>query len=580
MDKAVHALTGLSVKPYGRGLGRICPSVLSGFIGLVVAMPVVAGFLATLSLALGYLPALGGHAFTLAPFRSLFAYPGLWSSLWLTLSTGVTATVLALVLASAIAAVLHDRLRTFSDGLLVPFLAVPHAAVAIGLVFVLAPSGWLARLASPWLTGWRTPPAVAFVNDAHGVALVLGLLIKEVPYLLLVLLAAFDQIPIVASLKVARSLGYGRTIGWVKVVFPLAYRQIRGPLILVLAYSLSVVDMAVILGPSNPPTLAVLAFRWFSAPDLGSIFQASAAAILLFGLVGAAGLLLQLVGLLLGSLGQIWLARGGRGAAGSVALGFVATAALAPFCLGCLALLSLVLWSFAGNWRFPDLLPSTWRLSSWSHLDSLAEPFANSLGIAVIVTIGGLVLVIAWFECDDHCGRRLTPRLPRLAYVPLFLPQIAFVFGLQIPLLWLGFEGTRLAVAWAHLVFVVPYMMITLAEPWRALDPRFARAARALGATKARTFFMVKLPLLLRPLLVTGAVGFAVSFNQYLASLFPGAGHVPTLTSEAVALASGADRRVVALYAVLLALPPMTLYGLALIIPALRTPRRQGANRR
>ncbi len=34
-----------------------------------------------------------------------------------------------------------------------PLLAVPHLATAVGLAFLIAPSGWLARLAAPW------PPA-------------------------------------------------------------------------------------------------------------------------------------------------------------------------------------------------------------------------------------------------------------------------------------------------------------------------------------------------------------------------------------------------------------------------------------
>ena len=49
---------------------------------------------------------------------------------------------------------------------MLPFLlAVPHLASAIGTAFLLAPSGWLARLASPWLTGWERPPDLLTVND-------------------------------------------------------------------------------------------------------------------------------------------------------------------------------------------------------------------------------------------------------------------------------------------------------------------------------------------------------------------------------------------------------------------------------
>lgn len=93
--------------------------------------------------------------------------------------------------------------------MLTPFLAAPHAAIAIGLAFVLAPSGWIARvLALPF--GWDRPPDLASVNDPWGLALILGLMVKEVPFLLLVILAALTQIPVRAQVAAGRSLGYGR----------------------------------------------------------------------------------------------------------------------------------------------------------------------------------------------------------------------------------------------------------------------------------------------------------------------------------------------------------------------------------
>ena len=49
-------------------------------------------------------------------------------------------------------------------------------ASRIGLAFLIAPSGWIVRALSPWLTGWTLPPDVATVGDPRGIALVLGLL--------------------------------------------------------------------------------------------------------------------------------------------------------------------------------------------------------------------------------------------------------------------------------------------------------------------------------------------------------------------------------------------------------------------
>src|SRR4030095_6734493 len=84
-------------------------------------------------------------------------------------------------------------------------------------------------------------------------------------------------------------------------------------------------------------------------------------------------------------------------------------------------------------------------------------------------------------------------------------------------------------------------------------------------ASPWRVFARIKLPLLLGPLLIAAAVGFAVSVGQYLPTLFAGNGRVATLTTDAVTLAAGADRRVIGVYAALQALLPCLAYLAAVV---------------
>ncbi|MDH3476357.1 MAG: ABC transporter permease, partial [Rhodospirillales bacterium] len=235
--------------------------------------PVAAGLLGTFLPAFGILPALGGTEFSLAPWRSLLAEPGLISSLRLTFTTGFAAAIASLALVLAFLAACHGtRPVAMVRRLLAPLLAVPHVAVAIGFAFLASPSGWAARALSPWLTGWERPPDIATAPDPYGIALVCGLVLKEVPFLLLMTLAALGQVPADRTLAIARSLGYGPATAWFKTVLPLVWPQIRLPVYAVLAYSLSVVDMALVLAPGTPPPLAPLVLRWFSDPDLSRQF--------------------------------------------------------------------------------------------------------------------------------------------------------------------------------------------------------------------------------------------------------------------------------------------------------------------
>jgi putative thiamine transport system permease protein len=536
-------------------------------LGLV--LPIVAGLWETARAGFGVLPALGAHTPSLDPWRELLGEPGLATSTRLTLVTGVVATLGSFLLALGLSAALHRAWTPRATGrLLTPFLAAPHAAMAIGLAFLLAPSGWIARVVAP-VFGWDQPPLAVTVNDPLGIALILGLMVKEVPFLVLVMLAALSQIPVREHVATGRSLGYGPGTVWVKIIMPQVWPLIRLPVMVVLAYSLSVVDMAIILGPQTPPTLSVLLLRMFTAPDVTGLLPASAGAMLQLGIVVFAFCGLWGLERLGRIVGRWWLRGGGRGASAEPGLRLAMGLAALLLGLGALALVSLLIWSLAWRWSWPGILPDSWSLAAWARPGTgWVEALAATLIAAAASTALALALALAWLEAEDRGRLGRAGWSEALIYLPLLLPQIGFLYGLNIVFLRAGVSGGWLAVIWAHALFVFPYVMIALSATWRALDPRLARAAGSLGAGPWRRFFAVKLPVLLRPILTAAAIGVAVSVAQYLPTLFMGAGRVATLTTEAVALSSSSDRRITAVFATLQAALPFAVYAMAFLIPA------------
>lgn len=545
--------------------------VIRGLVVLGIGGPILAGLAVTLAAAFGWLPAIGARDPGLDPWRQAMALPGVATSLRLTLVTGfgATAASLALGLALGLWAARHPGVLRW----LSPLLAVPHAALAIGLAFLIAPSGWIARgLSGP--LGWTQPPDLATVGDPWGLALILGLMLKEVPFLLLLILAALSRVPVAAQMAAGRALGYGAGAVWAKVIVPQLYPLIRLPVFVVLAFSLSVVDMALILGPSHPPTLAVAILRGFSAPDPAMILPASALAMLQAGIVAGGIGLWWLAERALAVAGRHWLRRGRRRGAGPVsAMAAVGGAVGLVLAVGSLAV--LVIWSLAWRWRFPQALPESWSLRIWAAPgQGWGGDALVTLGLGLVVAALALALAIAWLEAEDRLGRR-TP-LAALVALPLLVPQIAFLQGVNVVFLRAGLPPGFAAVVWAHLLFVFPYVLLALAGPWRALDAGLIRSAASLGAGPVRRLAGVKLPILLRPILTAAAIGFAVSVAQYLPTLFLGGGRVVTLTTEAVALSSASDRRVAAVYAVLQGALPLLAFGAAIILPALLQRNRAG----
>ena len=572
MGAALHEVTA----PSRAGVFAFFPALtVAAFL-----LPIIAGLAGTLLPAFGYLPAIGGHALGVEPWRRLFAYPGIATSIATTVGTGFAAAILSLAFALAFCGVAWGRpWARRIGGLVAPVLATPHAAIAIGVAFLIAPSGWIARALSPWLTGWALPPDIATIGHPSGWPIVLCLAAKETPYLVLMIIGALHQVQARAHVAVARSLGYGAIEAWLKVVVPQIYPQIRLPIFAVLAFSLSVVDVALIVGPSNPPTLAVLAVRWFSDADIAFYFPAAAAACLQLALVIGAMVVWRLAEPAVGAVVAAWIAHGARRSVATSATWIAFGLSAGAFALAIFAIVGMALWSMATQWRFPSALPDGWTLGNWTReIASLAATTASTLVIAIAATLIALVLVLGCLENEARIRHPAGSGALWLIYVPLLVPQIAFLFGMQVALVAADLDGTLAAVVWSHLVFVLPYVFLSLSDPWRSLDPRYARAAASLGASQSRILLRIRLPLLLGPTLIACAIGFAVSVGQYLPTLFAGGGRVATLTTDAVTLAGGADRRVIGAYALLQSALPLLVYIAAVAIPAWRFARRRGVS--
>jgi len=545
---------------------------------LAMIGPVLAGLYGTVLPAFGHLPAAGLYGPALAPFETLFAWQGLPRAMFLSVWVGLASTAISLLIVALIMAGWSGT-RAFAvlERLLSPLLSVPHAAAAFGFAFLISPSGWISRALSPSITGWDRPPDLLIVQDPWALSMIAGLVVKEVPFLLLITLAAIGQADTKRSATIVQALGYRRLTGWLKSVFPLVYKQIKLPVYVVLVYAMSVVDVAVILGPNTPSTLSVQIVKLMSDPNLAMRLQAAAGALIQLGLVIGALLFWRSGERVFRSLGSAWVLSGRRGKLDTIVGQF-------GLCLGVLCAFSilfgiaaLAVWSFAGYWGFPDLLPDQFVLKNWlRHGDGMLAATWETALIGGVATLAALALTVGCLEAEYRYKLRVTSRGMLLLYLPLLVPQTAFLPGLQTLMLNLGLEVGRGPVIFAHLVFVLPYVFLSLADPFRAWDSRMGTIAAALGASPDQVLWSVRLPMLLRPILTAAAVGLAVSVGQYLPTLLIGGGRIETLTTEAVALVSGGDRRAIGVYGLMQTAAALVPFSLALLIPAIVWRNRSG----
>ena len=536
-----------------------------------------------LLLAIAWLPVLAGLAGSLGPagteqaWQQLWNTPGLGSAISLSLRSGVLASLLSLLLAHALLAAVQgargiSRLRAFA----LPLLATPHLALAIGVTLVIAPSGLLVRLLSPWLTGFTQPPDWNTTQDPWGIALVIGLVLKETPFLLIALTTALAQVPAERLMLQARTLGYGPIKGWLVAVAPLLQRQILLPFAAVVVFGIGNVDVAIALGPTTPPPFAMLLWQWFVDPDLGLRPMAAAGSLLLAGLCMAALAAFALAARASAPLLQRWQ-ENGRRCVHDAALGRLLQGVGAAFALlGLLAVAMLLLRSTTGAWRFPTVVPANLDFAGGSLLGVIASSAGlTTLTLALASTTIAIVLCVAAAESlRDRPAARTW--LGALLFLPLLLPQFSFLFGLQVLLAQWHLDGSWPAVIWSHLLYVLPYAYGVIAAARVSLDPRLLDVARTLGAGPWRAFATVTLPLLGRALLWAAALGFSVSIAIYLPTLFAGAGRFTTLATDAAATIAAGSLRSAALAAAAMALLPLLALTVALLASKLLHRGRRG----
>ncbi|MDP6219855.1 MAG: ABC transporter permease, partial [Alphaproteobacteria bacterium] len=264
------------------------PHIALLVLGLAVAMPLAAGISGTVLPAMGWFPALGARSFSTDPLLTFLTTPGLIRAVILSLTTGLIASFLSFIASFALIVALSSRTPThLLRAIMGALIAVPHSTMAIGILFLLAPSGWLMRIVSPDLTGFLRPPVSGILPDLEFYGLIVALMAKEIPFLFLVSMAVFATRPAAQLANIGRSLGYRHGAAIWLLVMPEIYRGIRLPLAAVLVFSVSSVDMPLVLGPGLPPPLAVLVLYGFEDPDLLARLPAAAGAALQAGLAMA-----------------------------------------------------------------------------------------------------------------------------------------------------------------------------------------------------------------------------------------------------------------------------------------------------
>jgi len=445
---------------------------------------------------------LAGGAYTRF-FSRAYYYRALLNSLWLSVAATAGSVLLGVPLAVLVARYAVPGKAFIRACALLSLLSPPFIG-AYSWVLLLGRAGFLTK--SLGLTGFS-------IYGSGGVLLIF--ILHHFAYVFLLTEAALRRID-PALEEAAESMGSSPLKRLMTVTLPLAFPSIAAGALLVFTSTLADFGTPMLIG-EGMRTLPVLAYSEYLSELGGNAGMASAISVIMLVIAFAA------LGL------QAWAVGGRSYAMQTVRRPVVrplvaevrwSLAAAACLVAGVAALPQLVVLVTSFLRTRGPLFTGEFGLDNYRILaDRMARPIANTLLYAgtatAIMLVGGLLV--------GYLLIRRPGTISRMVDGLLILAQVlpGTVLGVGLIMAWgrppLALTGTGAILIIAYIVRRIAFTVRAAAAGLRQLSPSLEEASLTLGATPARTFLRITVPLLM-PAAVSGALVSWVSTLSELSS--------------------------------------------------------------
>jgi putative spermidine/putrescine transport system permease protein len=210
--------------------------------------------------------------------------------------------------------------------------------------------------------------------------------------------------------------------------------------------------------------------------------------------------------------------------------GIILVMALFLFIIG--PMVSVFLWAFAEQWRYPSLLPTEWGFKFWSQTfqrADIAKALPLSLFLSLVVTLLSAVICLP----AAYAFARL--EFPGSQFFLLsFLATNAFPrFGLYLSIaiifLRLNLVSTIAGVILIQLVNTLLLMIWIPTAAFKSVDRSLEEAALDVGASSLRVFWQITLPQVIPALGAALLLTFVGTFYETQGAILIGLPDVKTM---------------------------------------------------
>lgn len=353
-------------------------------------------------------------------------------------------------------------------------------------------------------------------------ATIVGMVAYLLPYLILILVSAMMSID-TSLLTAARTMGASERRVFADIYFPQVRPALLGGSVLVFVLGLGFFLTPAILGGPHNLTIPIFIqqqvqnYQWGKAAAMGIVLLA----------VSVIG---YVIALKIGGKGMLSpVQQGSRGAAlrdplkPTIVTGLCIAVLAVDLIILILPLLIVIPTSITEGTqiRFPPVGFSTkWFVEAFTS-PVWIEAFFKSVRVAVLTAITATLCGLALARVGTRSkSAMLKTLIQTVAIVPLIAPVILLGIGIYDVQGKLGLLGTDFGLVIAHTVLCLPLVFLVLGNALAAIDLSIEQAAWTMGASHARAFVGIVVPMMMPAMVGSFVISFVTSWDEAVLAMF------------------------------------------------------------
>ncbi|HAG05186.1 MAG TPA: spermidine/putrescine ABC transporter permease [Lachnospiraceae bacterium] len=194
-------------------------------------------------------------------------------------------------------------------------------------------------------------------------------------------------------------------------------------------------------------------------------------------------------------------------------------------------------------------------IHSHDMLSSVFYTVAIALLATAVSTVAGTVTAIGL----SRSGKKLRGIVSQVNDLPIMNPDIVTAIGLLMFFSTISVKKGFLTMLLAHIMFCIPYVMLSVMPKLRSLDPNLLDAALDLGCTPMKAVTKVIVPQITSGIVTGALISFTMSFDDFVISYFVTGNGVNNISIIVYTMAKRINPSINALSAVIIVLITATL---------------------